>query len=419
VREGDGDAVAEEQAVRQTGQGVVIRLILHLLLRVLPVGDVDDRPFEDVALEEGHVLEHPQRRAVAAPQADLGVAERALIAQLLHEAVAIVAVGVEVPGAGAEKLLARGEAEDARAGFVAVEDAAVDGGAVDAGEVALEEDAIARLVGLAVGDVAADALHADRFSVAMNEARAQLERDAPAVFGADVELVARGRALAAQLPLHLFESVLDVLRHDETRDRQPHQLVSRVAGDPLAGDVHRRDAALEVVRVDEVERVLEELAVDLLAALQLLERPFALGDVLGDDHPHAPRAGEELERRHFDVDDRAVFLRVPVLMRPAALFELVHGREHHRHVLGGADVDDLHPQELLARIAVMADGGVVHGRELQRLEVVDPHRQRVHLEERAVAGLALSQRLFGAFALGEVAGDVDHADRLAVVGAEE
>ena len=67
------------------------------------------------------------------------------------------------------------------------------------------------------------------------------------------------------------------------------------------------------------------------------------------------------------------------------------------------------------RVSVVRHGRVVDGGEAQRVEVVHPHRQRVQLEQRAVALLALAQGLLGALALGEVAGDVDHADGRAFV----
>src|SRR5205085_5732556 len=43
MRERDGDAIAEKQAVRQECERVVIRLIFDLLGGALAIGDVDDR----------------------------------------------------------------------------------------------------------------------------------------------------------------------------------------------------------------------------------------------------------------------------------------------------------------------------------------------------------------------------------------
>jgi hypothetical protein len=52
---------------------------------------------------------------------------------------------------------------------------------------------------------------------------------------------------------------------------------------------------------------------------------------------------------------------------------------------------DGHGQELVAAVSVGADRGVVHGQELERLDVEDPHGLRVHVEQIAVAPLGLDQ----------------------------
>ena len=62
-------------------------------------------------------------------------------------------------------------------------------------------------------------------------------------------------------------------------------------------------------------------------------------------------------------------------------------RGDQRRILGRADVLDGHAQELFLRIAVVAHRGLVDGEERQRLDVVQPHRQRAVLEEEAVVHL--------------------------------
>jgi hypothetical protein len=211
----------------------------------------------------------------------------------------------------------------------------------------------------------------------------------------------------------------DVLGRDQLIDVRAEELLARVAAGALAGDVHRGDAAFEVVRVDEIVRILEQLAIPLLAPPQLFLGTFALGDVLRDDQPHAAAAGEELERRDFDVDHRAVLPAMAEVARAATFVEIVERSAHRRDLFRRTDVGDREAEELVAREAVVCDGGVVDGGEAQRLEIVHPHRQRVHLEERAIAMLALAQRLLGAFALREIAGDIDDAERHALVVAQE
>jgi hypothetical protein len=45
-------------------------------------------------------------------------------------------------------------------------------------------------------------------------------------------------------------------------------------------------------------------------------------------------------------------------------------------LLGRPDLLDGHREELLARVAVLLDGGVVHGDEAQRVDVEEPHGVR-------------------------------------------
>src|SRR6185436_20846168 len=99
------------------------------------------------------------------------------------------------------------------------------------------------------------------------------------------------------------------------------------AGDPLAGDIDRGDAPVEVVRVDKVVRVLEELAVPLLAEPQLVLGALALGDVLRHRQPRAPAAEDELERRHLDVEHRAVLFAMPMMVRGAPRLETRQDRK--------------------------------------------------------------------------------------------
>src|SRR5262249_19756351 len=106
---------------------------------------LDDREPAVGALDEALALEDPDRAAVLAPEADLVVRQVLPLEQLGDRGLAVLALQVHVPGGLLEHLLARGVAEDAREGLVAVEDPAVERGAVHAREVALEEGAVAFL----------------------------------------------------------------------------------------------------------------------------------------------------------------------------------------------------------------------------------------------------------------------------------
>jgi hypothetical protein len=183
---------------------------------------------------------------------------------------------------------------------------------------------------------------------------------------------------------------------DQLHDVAPHQLLGAADADQLRRG--RVDESQLVVHVDEdrVGAELDHVPVALLALPQQLFRPAPLGDVLRDDQPRAAARQRDLERGDLGLDPRAVL----ALMR-------------HAHLL------DRRGEELLPRPAVVRHRRVVHGRELQRLLVVHPHRQRIRGEQRAVTALALAQRLLGFLPAGVVAGHVHRGDRRPLVIADE
>ena len=138
----------------------------------------------------------------------------------------------------------------------------------------------------------------------------------------------------------------------------------------------------------------------------------AFGHVDGDDQPRAAAGRLELERRHLGLEDRAILLAMVEDPTLAVRWQHLERLAHARQLIGGTDLGDGHGQELIAREAVVRDGGLIDVDEAQRLEVVDPHRQRVAVEELAVTLLALAQALLAAAALRYVARRVDHADRI-------
>src|ERR1051326_5345926 len=77
LRDGGEDAVAEEEAVRKTGERVVIRLILELLLRCLALRDVaivdDDRADARLVQEVLREAFEPDPRAVLVEEAELAL----------------------------------------------------------------------------------------------------------------------------------------------------------------------------------------------------------------------------------------------------------------------------------------------------------------------------------------------------------
>ncbi len=88
-------------------------------------------------------------------------------------------------------------------------------------------------------------------------------------------------------------------------------------------------------------------------------------------------------------------------------------------VFGDPHLVDRHRQELFARVAVLAHGGVVGSQETRRRGVDDPHRKRVRVEQKAVSFLACAQRLFGRTPFRYVFADAGGADDTAVGVAED
>ena len=125
-------------------QPVTLLAFAQRVLGELAVGDVDDRSFEDlgIAIEQMDAFDQPAGTAVFAPQRDLVAGHHPFAAQLVDELVAMRRILIKLRGGLLHQLLARGEAEDAGHGVVALEDAAVDGVAINAGEIALEQKAM-------------------------------------------------------------------------------------------------------------------------------------------------------------------------------------------------------------------------------------------------------------------------------------
>ena len=133
----------------------------------------------------------------------------------------------------------------------------------------------------------------------------------------------------------------------------------------------------------------------LLRLAEPLLEPQPLGHVVGEHERGRPALEHHLAGRDLDVDQRAVLLAVAPRprhrrARAAARLEVA---EQLVDVLARPDVGDRHGQELLARVAVVAHGRLVDRQEAQGLGVVDPHRQRVGLEQEPVALLRVGQRL--------------------------
>ena len=224
---------------------------------------------------------------------------------------------------------------------------------------------------------------------------------------------------------------------DDVRGMQSDELVARIAEHPADARIGIDVVALSIRNDDPVRRMLEERAVASLARLLCLFRAPALGDVLR----HGQRRGLSGEgdgvRRDIHLDDLAGLDTVaPTAGRLPRLSRVIEMREQRVDVLGAPEVPDGHGQELVARVAVALDRGVVDLEEPQRGQVVNPHRQRIGGKQRAELlfsahgllgshlrqagllelGVLVVQRAFDAFAVGDVANRA--ADQRLVAGLE-
>ena len=215
--------------------------------------------------------------------------------------------------------------------------------------------------------------------------------DAPALV-----LEPAGRPSRREPPRRLAGS--DVFLGIETREMLADDLVDPIARDPLGAGVPADHPALGIEDEDPVVRhARRDQAEALLAVADPGRlRQLAVGDVLRH-HERRVSLGElEGMRRDVNVDDPAVLQAMPPLRGVASPAE-------PWHVLRQADVRDPHAQELGARIAVARDRGRVHLEEREALEIVQPHGERVRGEEEPEASFAVTQRLLGSLAVGDVA----------------
>src|SRR6266536_1757947 len=132
----------------------------------------------------------------------------------------------------------------------------------------------------------------------------------------------------------------------------------------------------------------------------------SLRHVMGEDHTKSPSSRDDVATA--DLDPEIAPVLAPMLShsgvprldpgRPIPT-ELGNGFD----ILGRQDVPDRQLEKLLAGVAILSDGGIVDGHELQSLRIAQPHRKRVDLEERAVVLFSLAKTLLRDLALYELA----------------
>lgn len=128
----------------------------------------------------------------------------------------------------------------------------------------------------------------------------------------------------------------------------------------------------------------------LPGATQFVICPLPLGDVDEGHHPGWPSlilqklaiGGDvDLAAIRLDVAPDAISGGVPVICRDHVAQEV--------GVVSGPDVEQRHRQELLARVAIVLDRGLVDRQKPQTLQLEYPHRQGIAVEQQARGCLAL------------------------------
>ena len=174
------------------------------------------------------------------------------------------------------------------------------------------------------------------------------------------------------------------LDHQGVAGRVAHRGSHRVE----AGKAHDHDAHMTVVscsrqrggsavheqrHVGEASRLVVEGT-----ACQLPLETAGLGHVVGDHQRRGASLPVEHVRGHLDLEQRPVGAAVApgsrVLQRVLAFG---HRLVQASTVLFGADLRDRHAEKLVPRVPVVGDRRLVDLHEAERLDVVDPHRQRV------------------------------------------
>ena len=205
----------------------------------------------------------------------------------------------------------------------------------------------------------------------------------------------------------------NVVGMDEVEARLAHEVggvVPHHVGDRGADVL---DPRVLVDQHDEVVCMLHQRPEPLLGRAERRFREPPIGHIVGKNEPRVTARERERVPPRLDLDEAAIALAMAPYV--PAVGNLAGGREagvERGHVLGGTDVLDGHAEELLARVAVVRDGGLVHGQERQRLTVEDPQRLRVGLEEQPVGALRLEERVLalehGALGLPETIGNPRH-----------
>ena len=143
-----------------------------------------------------------------------------------------------------------------------------------------------------------DALLVDKFSICFHG-------DSPPILGDDFHLVS-GHAITRKFALQHLTHLSQIFGRYGMSQTESECFFDCVAGDRLSGFVHRGVVTLQIVRVDNVVRILDEIAIALFAFAQCRLGLLAFGDV-----PEEPDTAKvfilgALDRRRVTIKGSAV-----------------------------------------------------------------------------------------------------------------
>ena len=132
----------------------------------------------------------------------------------------------------------------------------------------------------------------------------------------------------------------------------------------------------------------------LLALVQRGPRPRPVGRIGGQHQPRTTAIELELVAHELHIHQRAIPTLVMGPRHLSAQRRVVdRGGRERRQVVGREEVHDGHVPELLAGPAVVVHRGLVDRQDRQRVDVEDPHRLGMRVEDHPGAAVGLLQIL--------------------------
>lgn len=179
---------------------------------------------------------------------------------------------------------------------------------------------------------------------------------------------------------------------NQVGNRLGEEFLAGVAIHFASAVIDRQDSAVEGFDQDGILHAVEDGTVVFLAFAERRLRLYTFCYIQSSYEDGGASVVRERVGVDFDINDASILAAVPpnarMLKRGAFSFQVF---QQARHILLRADVGNAHGEEFLARVAVLVHSGVVDGKETIRLQVIDPHGQRIVLKQyflpRAIVSL--------------------------------